>query len=141
MTIPYLRKSTQATQERPAESAGASPARGGLQTPPKLTEANGEEVPKATLEEVARIAASNGKLRFCVMALLSARNFRVRRKLGQDVISLFNKGRHDKVPHLTLATLSLYCIFCPQWQVVFCQVDAFPACAVELYSNLNFMLV
>lgn len=60
-------------------------------------EANREEVPRATLEEVARVAASHGKLRFCVIALLSARNFRVRRKLGQDVIALFREGRNDKV--------------------------------------------
>lgn len=88
----------QATQERQPDSRGTSPARG-RQTPPKLTEANGQEVPKATLEEVARMAASHGKLRFCVMALLSARNFRVRRKLGQDVITLCKEGRHDKVLH------------------------------------------
>jgi hypothetical protein len=86
----------QVAQERQPDSRGSSPARG-RQTPPKLTEANGEEVPKATLEEAARVAASHGKLRFCVMALLAARNFRVRRKLGQDVINLFKESRSDKV--------------------------------------------
>ena len=97
MLVVAAYKHLQASQERHTDSRGTSPARAGRQTPPKLLEANGEEVPKATLEEVARVAASHGKLRFCVMALLSARNFRVRRKLGQDVITLFREGRHDKV--------------------------------------------